>query len=272
MMTACDQIGDYRRAAEWHDAASQWGEPHSDSPYPGICRVHRAELLRLRGDLPDAEAEARRAAEELGDHLPAIAGEAYYEMGEVRLRLGDFERADALFRDAHLRGRHPLPGLALLRLEQGQTAAARHLIDRALEDAAIPHYQRARLLPARVEISLASNAVAAARAAAEELETIAKRYDSAAMHAAALTAFGMVELAEGKPDAAAANLRRAHRLWLDIELPYEAARSRVLLARAYEALGHQEEAALELDAASVAFERLGARAELAKLGGLRQAS
>jgi len=201
-----------------------------------------------------------------------VAGEAYYEMAEVRLRLGDFERAEALFREAHQRGRHPLPGLALLRLAQGQAAAARSLIDRALEDSTLAQFERARLLPARVEISLACNAVAAARAAAEELEAIAQRYDSAAMRAAGATAIGMVELAEGKPDAAAASLRRGQRLWLEIDLPYEAARSRVILARAYEALGHQEESALELDAASAVFERLGARADLARLADLRQAS
>jgi tetratricopeptide (TPR) repeat protein len=272
MMTACDQIADYRRAAEWHDAAKQWSEPHSDSAFPGICRVHRAELLRLRGALPEAEAEAREAAEQVGDLLPTVAGEAYYEMAEVRLRLGDFERAEALFREAHQRGRHPLPGLALLRLAQGQAAAARNLIDRALEDSTLAQFERARLLPAQVEISLACNAVAAARGAAEELDAIAKRYDSTAMRAAGATAMGMVELAEGKPDDAAASLRRAQRLWLEIDLPYEAACSRVFLARAYEALGHQEEAALELDAASVVFERLGARADLARLADVRQAS
>ncbi len=270
MMTACEQIADYRRAAEWHDAAMQWGEPHSDSAFPGICRVHRAELLRLRGALPDAEAEARRAAEEVGDLLPEVAGQAYYEMAEVRLRMGDFDRADVLFREAHQRGRHPLPGLALLRLAQGQPAAAQSLIDRGLEDPSLARFERARLLPARVEISLACNAVAAARAAAEELGVIANLYNSSAMRASATLAIGMVELAEGKPDAAAVSLRRAQRQWTEIDLPYEAARSRVLLAQACEALGHQEEAALEFDAARVAFERLGARADLAKLANLRE--
>ncbi len=272
MMTACDQIADYRRAAEWHDAAKQWGEPYSDSPFPGICRVHRAELLRVRGALADAEAEARRAAEQVGDLLPAVAGEAYYEMAEVRLRMGDFQRAERLFREAHQRGRHPLPGLALLRLAQGQAEAARHLIDRALEDPTLARFERARLLPASVEINLTCKAVAPARAAAQELGEIANLYNSSAMRAAAALATGMVELAEGQPDAAAVSLRRAVRQWTEIDLPYEAGRSRVLLAQACQALGQQEEANLELDAASVAFERLGARADLAKLADLREGS
>jgi tetratricopeptide (TPR) repeat protein len=272
MMTACDQVADYRRAAEWHDAAKQWGEPHSDSAFPGICRVHRAGLLRVRGALADAEAEARRAAEEVGDLLPDVAGEAYYEMAEVRLRMGDFERADELFREAHRRGRYPLPGLALLRLAQGQATTARNLIDHALAEPILARFQRARLLPASVEISLACNAVTAARTAAGELMEIAKVYNSSAMQASAALALGMVELAEGKPEAAAISLRQAQRQWAEIDLPYEAARSRVLLAQACEALGHEEEANLEMDAASAAFERLGARADLARLRAIRDGS
>jgi tetratricopeptide (TPR) repeat protein len=272
MMTACEQVADYRRAAEWHDAAMHWSKPHSESAFPGICRVHRAELLRLRGALPDAEAEARRAADEVGDLLPEVAGQAYYEMAEVRLRMGDFERAEAFFREAHQRGRHPLPGLALLRLAQGQVSAARSLIDRALDDPSLTRLERVRLLPARVEIGIACDAVDSARTAAEELGAIARLYDSTAMTAAAALALGMVELTEGEPGQATASLRRAQRLWTEIDLPYEVARTRVLLGKAYEALGHQEEAALELDAAAVTFQRLGARAELRKLAELRERS
>jgi tetratricopeptide (TPR) repeat protein len=269
MMTACEQIADYSRAAEWNDASLRWSEPHAESGYPGICRVHRAELLRLRGDFLDAEAEARRAAEQVGDLLPEVAGQAYYELAEVRRRMGDFERAEALFREAHHRGHHPVPGLALLRLAQGQADAGRSLLDRALDDPATLRLDRARLLPARVEIGIACGTIAEARAAADELAAIAGLYHSSAWGAAAALARGMVELAEGAPADAAVTLRRARALWTEIELPYEAARSRVFLAEAYEALGHQEEAALELDAAAAAFERLGALADLGKALELR---
>jgi tetratricopeptide (TPR) repeat protein len=265
MMMACGQLADYGRAAEWNDAAKQWGEPYEQSAFPGICRVHRAELLRLRGDLTEAEAEARRAAEEVGDLLPDVAGEAYYEMGEARLRMGDFERADALFRDAHRRGRHPLPGLALLRLAEGQTQAAKNLIDRAMNDRSMARLERGRLLPAFIEIAIACNTVEAARASVEELGAIANIYGTSALSASATLALGMVELAEGKAADAAESLRRAQRLWTAIDLPYEAARSRVLLAQAYEAMGHREEAELERDAAVAVFERLGARADLARI-------
>ena len=119
-----------------------------------------------------------------------------------------------------------------------------------------------RLLPARVEIALACNLVDVARAAAGELATLAGEYRSQAVEAAAAFARGAVELVERRPADAAASLRRARKLWAEIELPYEAARARLLLARAYDALGNQEEAGLELRAATVTFERLGAQADL----------
>jgi tetratricopeptide (TPR) repeat protein len=269
MMTACEQIADYRRAAEWNNASLHWCEPHAESAYPGICRVHRAELLRLRGAFLDAESEARRAAEQVGDLLPEVAGQAYYELAEVRLRMGDFERAEALFREAHRRGRHPVPGLALLRLAQGQAEAGRSLIDRALGERTILPLERARLLPARVELAIACGTIDQARTGADELAAIATLYQSSALGAAAVLARGMVELAEGTPADAAVTLRRARALWTEIELPYEAARTRVALARAYQALGNWEEAALELDAAAVVFEMLGALADLGKLVELR---
>jgi hypothetical protein len=170
--------------------------------------------------------------------------------------------------------RHRCPEIAYsLRSERIASAppcrTARSLIDRALDDPSVARLERARLLPARVEIEIACNMVEAARAASDQLAAIASLCESSALMAGAALARGMVELAEQKAADAAAGLRRARKLWTEIQLPYEAARSRVLLAQAYEALGNHEEATLELDAAGVAFERLGARADLRKVAELR---
>ena len=89
MISTCERLGDYGRAAEWHDAAHHWTEAHAESVFPGICRVHRAGILRLKGALPEAEEEARRAAGELGQFLKDVAGAAFYELGEIRRRMGD---------------------------------------------------------------------------------------------------------------------------------------------------------------------------------------
>lgn len=261
MMSTCERLGDVRRAAEWYDAAHGWVEPHGQSAYPGICRVHRAGMLRLRGALTEAEREARRAAEELGDFLADVAGEAFYELGEIRLRMGDLPAAGEMFTDAHSRGRDPQPGLALLRLAEGKPEAARVMIERALTEPGLLMLDRAKLLPALVEIRLACGEIAGAAEGVSELETIATTYASPSLVASAALARGRVELAGGRAEQAMVHLRRACRSWAEIDLPVELAQTRLLLARAYAALGNADEAELEERTARATMDRIGAGAK-----------
>jgi tRNA A-37 threonylcarbamoyl transferase component Bud32/tetratricopeptide (TPR) repeat protein len=258
MMGTCEKLADYQRAAEWSEAARRWCEPHAGSGYPGICRVHRAEIMRLRGSWSDAETEALHAADELKGFYHVGVGEAFYEIGEIRLRMGDLGRAEEVFRQAHELGRDPVPGLALLRLAEGKVEAARALIDRAVADRPEGSLERARLLPASVQIALAAGALDLARAGAAELAAIAERYGSTALRASATQAQGAVQLADNATDEAVPTLRRACKLWQEVQLPYETAITRLLLAGAYGATGHSEDAQLERQAAMSTFKGLGA--------------
>ena len=258
MMGTCEKLADYQRAAEWSEAARRWCEPHAGSGYPGICRVHRAEIMRLRGSWSDAETEALHAAKELQGVYHIAAGEAFYEIGEIRLRMGDLARAEEVFRQAHELGRDPVPGLALVRLAEGKIAAARALLDGAVAERPEGSLERARLLPASVQIALAAGQLDLAREAAAELEAIAARYGSTALQASAAQARGAVQLAEGSGDGAVPSLRRACKLWQEVQLPYETATARALLAAAYRATGRSEDAELERRAAASTFKGLGA--------------
>ena len=258
MMGLCEKLADYQRAGEWSEAARRWCEQHTESGFPGICRVHRAELMRLRGSWNDAETEALRAAQELRGFYNIAAGEAFYEIGEIRLRMGDWKRAEEVLRQAHELGREPVPGLALLRLAEGKIDAAKGLIERAVADRPEGSLDRGRLLPARVQIALAAGEVDRARETVTELEAIAREYGSTAWHASAAQARGAVQVAEGAADAAVPNLRRACKLWQEVQLPYETATARLLLAGAYRATGSPEDAELELQAAKSTFQGLGA--------------
>jgi tetratricopeptide (TPR) repeat protein len=257
MMSTCGRLGDFGRAAEWQQAAHHWSEGYAESGYPGICRVRGAEILRLRGDLPQAEQEARRAAEELEGFFVDVAGEAFYELGEIRRRMGDLPAAEALFGEAHVRGHDPQPGLALLRLAQGNCEAARSMIERSLAEPGRAALDRAKLLPALVEIAAACGAVDTAAEGASELEAIATTYASPALVAAAALARGTVELARDRAEQAIVHLRHARRLWTEIELPFELARTRLLLARAYSMLGERDEAEMEERAAHATMSRIG---------------
>jgi len=258
MMGTCEKLADYQRASEWSEAAVRWCEQHTESGFPGICRVHRAELMRLRGAWSDAETEALRAAQELRGFYNIAAGEAFYEIGEIRLRMGDLKHAEEVLRQAHELGREPVPGLALLRLTEGKVDAARALIDRAVADRPAGSLDRARLLPARVQIALAAGELELARGTATELEAIARQYGSTALHATAAQARGAVQLADGDADGAVPTLRRACKLWQEVRLPYETAIARLLLAAAYRATGCAEDAELERQAATSTLRGLGA--------------
>ena len=256
MMSTCDRLGDIGRALEWSDAARGWLVSHADSAFPGVCRVFRAGMLRKRGALAEAEREARRAATELADFLLDVAGEAFYELGEIRLRSGDLAGAGDMFGEAQVRGRDPQPGLAWLRLAEGRAEAARGMIDRALSAPGLAALDRARLLPALVEISIACGETARADAGAAELETITETYASPALVASAALARGRVELARERPEPAIPHLRRAARIWTEIDLPVELAQTRLLLARAYAALGDTDAAELEDRTAQAALARI----------------
>ena len=257
MMSTCGQLGDVGRAAEWNEAAHTWAEPYACSGYPGICRVHRAGILRLRGSLKEAEDEARRAAEELVDFLADVAGEAFYELGEIRLRMGNLPGAGEMFSQAHSRGRDPQPGLALLRLAEGRPEAARSMIERVLMEPGLTALDRAKLLPALVEIRVACGEIDAAAEGTSELETITTTYTSSALVASAALARGRVALARGQAEQAMLHLRRACRIWSEIDLPIELAQTRLLLSAAYLALGNTDEAELEERTARGAMERIG---------------
>ena len=252
------RLADYGRASEWTDAAERWCEPMSTGGFPGLCRVRRAEIMRLRGAWHDAEKQARQAHEELLHFEVNAAAEALYEVGEIRLRMGDLDAAEDAFRQAHELGREPQPGLALLRLAQGDSAAASALIGRATADVTWDRLARARLLPAQVEIAIADGRLPDARAAALELGEIASVYDTTAIQASAASASGELAAAERDTDGAVADLRRSLRLWQEVDAPYETAKVRLRLASVYGSCNDDSAAQLELDAALAVFQRLGA--------------
>ena len=270
MISACEQLGDLRRAAEWTDATLRWSERHPLAMWPGICRVHHASLLTQRGDWVAAEREARRACQELeGFHVANVAA-GWVEIGEVRRRLGDLVGAEQAFGKAEKLCGQQAPGLALVRLAQNRIEAATSLIARLLAEQTWNALARARLLPARVQVAVAANDLATAAAASEELARTAADHRSPLLTASALTARGRVDLARGLPTDACANLQQALQLWYRLEVPYEVATTRLLLSQALRGCGDEDAAMRSLAQAAEIFEQLGVRSEVALPAGLTE--
>ena len=174
VILACEEAHDLRRAREWTTALSDWCEAQPDLvAFTGRCRVHRAQLMRMRGSWDEAIEEARRAAERaLREENPVAAGEAHYQRGEVHRLRGEDGAAEEAYGQASAQGREPQPGLALLRLSQGDGQAAATAIRRVTAEADGAG-RRAALLPAYVEIMCATGDLDAAQPGCTELEEIA---------------------------------------------------------------------------------------------------
>jgi hypothetical protein len=267
LICAMQGLAQFDRAEQWTEAMERWGAGHAFGSLGGRCRVHRAEILRLRGQIEAAEAEASRACEELRPWMRREFGWPLTELGNIRLRKGDLAGAQQAYLAAHEHVWEPQPGLALLRLAQGDVASASQLIREALDHPlAIPSKERppfgalrrAPLLDAQVEIALAAGDSARAGAAARELTSIARDFHSEGLTAAATLARARVALAAGDTASAVRESAAAVAAWTRIGAPYETAVARMVFADASQAAGNAESARLECQAAQAMLRRLGA--------------
>ena len=266
MITGCQAAYEPRRAQEWTAALTRWCEQQPDLvSFTGTCLVHRAEIMQLHGDWRAALEEARRARERCEAAANATAAaQAVYRQGELHRLRGDFAAAEEAYRDASRRGWEPQPGLALLRVAQGNAEAAAAAIRRLLGETSEPG-RRAGLLPACVEIMLAvgdlESGAGGVRGARRARRALGGRHARRAGRPCPRSGGARARRAGGRLVA----LRQAGRAWVELDAPYEAARTRVLVGLACRAVGDDDTAALELDAARDAFERLGAAPDLSRI-------
>jgi len=266
VIEACQEIFDLGRAQEWTGALTRWCESQPGLvAYRGQCLLHRAEIMQLHGAWGQAATEAQRACERLSGR-PTVAT-AFYQQAELHRLRGEFAKAENAYREADQWGRHPLPGLAMLRLAQGQIDAAAAAIRHVVDEANVP-VARSKVLAAFVEIMLAAHDLEAASAAADELAQIADDFGAPLLRAMSGHATGAVLLGEGDARAAMAVLRRAWAAWRELDAPYEAARVRVLIGLACRELGDHDTATSDLDAARSVFRQLGAAPDIARVEAL----
>jgi tetratricopeptide (TPR) repeat protein len=273
VVCALQGIAQYDLAEQWTQAMERWRQGQPVGSIHGRCRVHRAEILRLRGSCGEAEREALCACEELRPYLRREFGWPLTELGRIRLRKGDIQGAEEAFLAAHQAGWDPQPGLALVRLAQGDVPLASALIRDALDHPPdvpskelppLTDLRRAPLLEAHVEIAIAAGDLHRAQSAADELGRVAAVFESRALAAGAAFAHGQVRLAAGDTAGARGHFEAAAHQWDEIGAPYETARARMGLAHAHRADGSEAHAIPEFRAAHMMFERIGAASQAAR--------
>jgi DNA-binding CsgD family transcriptional regulator len=269
-ISQCMERFDMQRAGEWTQALTGWCDAQSGLlPYRGECQVHRAEIFQLHGSWAEATEEVVRVGQRLQD-ASFVAGAAHYRLAELHRLRGQLDVAEREYAVAASCGHEVQPGLALLRQAQGNSNAALAGLDRALAESRMPA-GRSLLLAAKVDIALSAGSIEAARTALDELDQAAAAMEMPYISALAAHAGGQVRLVENDPQAALSLLRRAWVLWQQVDAPYEAARTRVQVSAACRALGDDDAARMELDAARTVFEQLGAQSDLASLAAAGEA-
>lgn len=265
----CQRVFDVARAREWTTALSRWlGSQPDLVAFQGQCMVYRAEVVQRHGDWPAAIDESRRARDRLTSPPghPAT-GLALYRLGELHRLRGEYDEAETAYREANSWGRIPQPGLALLRLGQGDIESASSTIRRVLGENAEPGV-RCEMLAAAVRILLAAADLAGARLASEELTLLATDLAAPFIWAIAEHCQGSVAIAKSEPATAVGPLQSCLRMWLDFQAPHEEALTRIELGTAYRRLGDHDSARLELDTARTLLVGLGAAPDLARLDAL----
>jgi tetratricopeptide (TPR) repeat protein len=267
LVCALQGVAQYDQAEEWTVAMEKWRHGQPVGSIHGRCRIHRAEILRLRGSWSEAEQQALAACEELRPYLRREFGWPLMELGRIRLRKGDICGAEEAFRTAHEIGWDPQPGLALVHLAKGDIAlAAESIRDALAHPLSIPskelpphtELRQAPLFEAQAEIAVAAGDLALAESAAGELARIAASFESKPLAAGAALAYGRVRLATGDTSGARRDFDRAAYLWTEVGAPYETALARIGLGYAHRAMGNESRAVLEFEAARLGFDRLGA--------------
>jgi len=262
VIATCNQMYAVDRAKAWTIALSNWYETQPQLvTFTGFCLVHRSQVLQLGGRWSEALEEVTRACNRSGRVEPDAFGEAYYQRAELLRLLGDHSGAEAAYQRAGDHGKDPQPGLALLRLAQGRADDAMGAMDRVYASS-VSAWQRAQILPAFVEVALAAEQVDKARGASEELTEIAESFGTEVLGALAAHARAAIELSNGEPLRAISEVRAALSVWNRVDAPYIAARLRVTLARAYDAVGDHDGAKLEFAGARRVFVELGAQPDI----------
>ena len=257
LIAACEELGDFDRAAEWTDATLRWAEQHPFAIFPGICRLHRAIVLKRRGVLGAAEEEAARACEELRESHVANSAAAWAEVGDIRRRLGQLDQAEGAFARSQSVSGAPCGGLALLRLAQGRSKEAMTIITRCVAQQSNP-LGRASLLAMLVQIAVGAGELDTAHRALAELESTVATFGTASLRATEQSTRGRLMLADGDPTASVV-LQQAVDSWRELGVPYEEATAHTLLGQALRTAGEETGATTSFDAAARLFDQMGAR-------------
>lgn len=261
---ACHELGDLDRMRAWTRATEQWcAQFQGEVIFSGICRVHRLQLQCTEGGWAAAEDAIERSGTELEGRNNWVAGEAFYQLGEIRRLRGDRDGALVAYGRARAMGTEPQPGESLLLHAAGDGGAAWSQLSGAM--AGRDRLACARLLASGVEVALDLGLVDEADRWAARLEETAAQFDTPGLRAWASHARGAVHVAQARYADAVDSLEAAARDYRSLRCRYETAKVYELLARAHRGAGQPTAADGDRATALAIYRELGAVPDVRRL-------
>jgi DNA-binding NarL/FixJ family response regulator len=253
LLSACEHATDVRRAEEWMALADRlvaW----TDFVRP-TCRTHYGGILIALGRWTEAETELRDAIETFERGYRGDGTFPLVRLADLRVRQGRFEEAERLLEGVEW---HPTArrAAATIALARGDLGLAEEMTRLCFEGSDPADLRCGPLLELLLEIQVDREETTAARETLVRLETLSSGTGDELVRAFAELGAGRMGAAEGS-EHAAAHLVSALEAFSELNLPHEAGRARLELARALTAAS-PEAAAREAKLALAAFERLGA--------------
>jgi DNA-binding CsgD family transcriptional regulator/tetratricopeptide (TPR) repeat protein len=254
-ITSCSRAADVTRAIQWIRAATRFNEKYGSPHLYTTCRIHYARVLLFSGQWALAEAELK-AALSVGRLVePELYAEALALLGNLRVIQGRVGEAEQLIA-GYEQHAAVVPVLAAIRAVQGQFEVAEWLVRRRLDLLVANPLAAVELQGLLVELEIKRGRSAEALSDADALFTAASRLGIPAVLAGSHYLLGRALAAVGN-DTAARELDWARTIFIELEMPYQAARSRLALAR-FTHPADKEAAAEEAKGALATFEELGA--------------
>jgi len=272
LIGACDRARDHGRAVQWCERVKEHSRKWGLKPLFAVCRTQYASVCMWRGAWDEAERELTSACDELAICRPAMTTDGLARLGELRRRQGRLDEAASLLDRS---GGHPIASLgrAALAIDRNDRQSAVELAERHLRRLPVKNRtERAAALEVLIRAHAApghAGDLNRARAALEELRSIAAAANTPPLLASASLAAGLMSLAAGELETARREFEDAVDLFEKSGAPFEAAHARVHLASVMGTLGRTDAALGEIDRAREALTRLDAKVELAAADAVR---
>jgi ATP/maltotriose-dependent transcriptional regulator MalT len=264
LIDACGRVRDYERASQWCKRVKEISIKRNHKAMFANCRNLYASLLVYRGDWKEAEDELMAAAKELKEYRPIAVNNSTVRLADLRRRQGKWEEAHALFDEVPSHSLKPL-SCAALAYDKGEYEMAENLAERHFRKIPLnTPIERVADLELLISIYIKRNKTDDALILLEELKQTSRLINTLPLKAAALSAEGVYDYAMRNYNAAKHCLEDAIDIYDKVILPFEASRSRLVLAEVLMNVRQYSQAESELKIAINAFKELGAEKDLAK--------